>query len=122
MRRIGSQRGEGKAGCLFWLLILLVAGTVGAKVIPVKMQTMKLKDYMEDLALTQPRKSGEFFESQIFKKSKELGLPVPKDQIKVRKSKERVIMDVQFTVPLDFYLFQHDWHVELFLDRDIYLL
>jgi len=122
MRRIGSQRGEGKAGCLFWLLILLVAGAVGAKVIPVKMQTMKLKDYMQELAQTQPRKTSEFFESQIFKKSKELGLPVPKDQIKVRKSKERVIMDVQFTVPLDFYLYQHDWHVELFLDRDIYII
>lgn len=122
MGRLTGEKGEGKAGCFFWLLVLLVAVMVGSQVIPVKIATMKLHDHMEELAMTQPRQTGPFFVREIAKKASELDLEIPKKQIKVRKTKERVVIDIEFVVPLDFYFYQHDWNVRLHLDRDIYLI
>lgn len=122
MRRTRRERGEGRAGCLFWLLVMLAAVMVGAKVIPVKIATMQLKDYMEELAMTQSRQTGPFFVREISNKAKELDLEIPKKQIKVRKSAERIVIDVDFVVPLDFYFYQHDWQIHLHLDRDIYII
>lgn len=122
MCRIGSQKGEGKAGSLFRVLLLLIGVLVGSKVIPVKIATMQLEDFMKEMALNSPRKPQSFFEKQIGNRARELELKIPKDQIQVKKHENRVIMDVQFTVPLDFYLFQHDWDVKIYQDLDIFLL
>ena len=40
MRRSSAERGEGKIGCAFWILVVLVIGIVGVKVIPIKMNVM----------------------------------------------------------------------------------
>ena len=98
MRRFATQRGEGKAGFLFWILVLAIGVMVGSKVIPVKISTMQLKDHMEELAMTQPRKAQHFFEREIANRARELDLEIPKDQIRVRKTDERVIMDFFFNV------------------------
>lgn len=121
MHRIGSQKGEGKAGCLFWLLVLAIAVLIGARMIPVKIATMQLEDYMEELAMTEARRSQSFFEREIAARALQLDLPIPKDQIRVKKLPNRVIMDVQFIVPLDFVVYQHNWKIKIRVDRDIYL-
>ena len=120
MRTSGSQRGEGKAGCLFWVLLLLVGVVAGAKVVPVEMANMKLKDQMQELALTQSHRKQSFFEKEIGNKARVLGISIPKDQIQVKKYENRIIMEVRYTVPLDFYFFQWDWEREIFLDEDIF--
>ena len=121
MLRIGSQRGEGRAGCLFWVLLLLVGVMVGSKVIPIKIATMQLEDHMKDLARTAPRKPQRFFEKEIGNRARELDLQIPKDNIQVKKFENRVIMDVEFVVPLDFYVYEHQWNIKLYHDIDIFI-
>lgn len=120
MRRLGSQRGEGKAGCLFWILVLMVIALAASRIVPVKIATMQLEDHMKDLPALYPRKDQAFYEKSIRDRGRELGLEIPRERIKVRKQTERVIMDVRFTVPLDFVAFQHDWNVEIYQDLDIF--
>lgn len=122
MRRINHQAGEGKAGCVFWILIVLVIGLVGAEVMPIKMKTMKLEDFMKELAMTQPRKPQHFFEKAVFDRARELELNVEKKNVKVRKYKERVIMDVEFVQPISVLSIDYDWNISLHLDREIFLL
>lgn len=119
---LGNQKGEGKAGCVVWIVIAVVFGLTIAEVAPVKMATMKLEDYMEELAMTQPRKNSDFFKRAIHKKSEELGLVIERKQIKVKKYPERVIMDVEFVHTLDILGFNYDWNIHLELDRDIFLI
>lgn len=121
MRRIGSQSGEGKAGCLFWVLLLLAGAVAAGKMVPVEISNMKLRDAMQELASTQSHRSQEFFEKEIRNKARYLELDIPKDQIRVKKYEKRVIMEVEYTVPIDFYAFQWDWHREIRVDEDIYL-
>ena len=115
-----SQRGEGKVGCAFWLLLLFIAALVGFRMIPVKIATMQLEDYVKELAMTETRRPQAFFEKKIAQRARELNLPVPKDKIKVQKTRRRVIVDIQFAVPLDFFVYKRDWNIRIYLDRDIY--
>ena len=120
MGTIGCQRGEGRAGCLFWVLLVLAGLIAGSKMIPPEMAKMKLKDEMQELALTGAYKKQDFFEKEIANKARVLGIEIPKDQIQVRKLENRVIMEVRYTVPLDFYLFDWDWNREIYVAEDIF--
>lgn len=122
MRRINRQAGESKAGCAIWIFIVLALVLVGAEVVPIKMNTMKLQDFMKELAMTQPRKPQHFFEKAVFDKAKELGLNVEKKNVKVRKYKERVVMDVELVETVTVLSFTYDWNISLHLDREIFLL
>ena len=120
MRRIQRESGEGKAGCLFWVLLLLVGGLVAAKLVPVEMKKMKLRDHMQELASTQGHRPQAFYEKEIGNKARELGLTIPKDQIQVKKYENRIIMDVEFTVPIDFMVYQWDWTRKIHLAADTF--
>lgn len=122
MKRVRNQAGEGKAGCVFWTLVAIVVAIVASEVLPVKMATMKLEDHMKDLAMTQSRRSKDFFEREIFNKAKFLELDVPRKQIRVKKYSERVVMDVEFVAPIKVLSFTYNWNVSIHVDRDIFLL
>ncbi len=121
MRTIGSESGEGKAGCLFWILLFLAVAVAASKMIPHEITKMKLRDQMQELASAQGHRKQAFFEKEIRNKARLLGMDIPKDQIQVKKYEKRVIMEVEYIVPLDFYLFQWDWKREIYVDEDVYL-
>ena len=120
MRRMA--RGEGKLGCILWGVLIVVVGFTAIKVVPIQFAKMKLEDRMREMALTQPRKSAQFFEKEIFNYAQELDLPVDKKKIKVRKTQKRVVMDVEFTVVLDLMITEYEWDMKIHVDRDIFLM
>ena len=120
MNAVGSQRGESKIGCLFWLLMGLLFIIVAVEVVPIKIATMKLKDHMEELATIQGKQSKDFFEREIYNKARYLKLPVDRKQIRVRKHPERVIMDVEFTVPVEVLTFTYEWDIAINVDQDVF--
>ena len=109
MRQRGTARGEGRIGCIFWGLISLLFVLVAVKVVPIKIATMKLEDHMLELALSPRARTGgpAFFQRGIFHKARELKLDIPRKQIKVKKYPERVVIDVEFTVPIDILSCHH---------------
>jgi hypothetical protein len=120
MRRI--ERGEGRIGCIFWSLLGLIFVLVAVKVVPIKIATLKLEDHMKELALSpRARVAGkDFFEREIFNKAERLKLDIPRKQIRAKKYPERVVMDVEFTVPIDVLSFTYDWDIKIHVDRDVY--
>ena len=122
MKRSRNEAGEGRAGCVFWILLAIVLGLVAKEVLPVKAAAIKLEDHMKDLAMTQPRKPKSFFEKAIFKKAQSLELNIDRKQIRVKKFPERVVMDVQITAPVNVLGFTYDWNISIHVDRDLFLL
>jgi hypothetical protein len=120
MRTIGSQRGDGKAGCLFWVLVVLALAVAASKLVPPELAKMKLRDEMQELVLTRPHQPQGFFEKEIGNKARMLGIDVRKDQIQVKKYEKRIIMEVRYVVPVDFYFFRWDWSREIRVDEDIF--
>lgn len=121
-RQMGRERGEGKIGCIFWSLAGLLFILVLYNVLPIKIATMKLEDYMIELAMSPRARTADngFFEREIHNKAKLLDLEIPRKQIRAKKYPERVVMDVEFTVPVEIISFTFDWNVDIHVDRDVF--
>lgn len=121
-RLLLSERGESRAGCLLWTLVLAAGILVSVRVVPVKIATIELQNKMEDAAQLMPRGTPRNFQDFIVQRAAELNLPITKKQVKVKKSTSRVVMDVSFTVPLDFIFTTYNWDISLHVDRDIFII
>lgn len=122
MQRFDRQRGEGRAGCIFWTLVLVVGVMISSKVIPVKIATAELKDKMEEAAQLMPRGTQKDYIDFIVSSAVERDLPVTRKNVTIKKSANRVVMDVEFTVVLDFIITDYRWDISLHVDRDIFLI
>lgn len=83
---------------------------------------MQLEDHMEELAMTQPRKSAPYFEREIHLKARQLGLEIPRKNIKVKKYPERVIMKTELVKEISVLGVKFDWDFSIEVDRNIFLL
>ena len=114
-------KGEGKAGCVFYGLLAFVVGFLAFKVVPVQVSKMQLQDHMKELAMTSPRKNGQWFERRIKERADDLFIPVQAKDIQVKKTQKRVVMDVRYTVVLDLIVMEFPLEQKIHLDRDVFL-
>lgn len=121
MRRLKeSEKGEGKAGCIFGLIILVVAIFVAFKLIPIKVRASELRQTVTDAA----KSAGSMNESQlrntIIHKAWELELPLTEEGVKVTRTGDRVVIDADYTVPVQFPGYLYQWHFTNHADNPIF--
>ena len=121
MRRPGKERGEGKLGCILWLIVLALAGLIAYQAIPVKLASAELYDYMDDQARFGARTSANNLKSMVLKKAHELNLPVAKENLTVTKSGGVIRMHCKFIAPVKVLGFTYDWKFDLQVDRQIFI-
>jgi hypothetical protein len=121
MAKWRGQTGDGKIGCIIWLMLLGVGALVAWKAIPVKIQTSELYDYMVEQAKWAGGAPSDALQRRIFNKAIELGLPVETKQVTVEKPGDKVRMRAAFTVPLEFPGYTYDWEFDLQVERSIYI-
>ncbi len=117
------QRGEGRLGCMLWTAVLIIAIVTAWKMIPVKVDSAELESFMDEQAKFSARRSAPEIKKEILKHARELDLPVEEKWIDVEKSdgNDEISMRVQYTVPIDFYLFTYEWDFDIQVDRNIYI-
>jgi hypothetical protein len=120
------QAGQGKVGCVLWILLFAVAGLVAYKTIPVKVASSKLHDFMveqarHEQAMRVGRRS-DAIQTAIFNRANELDLPVAKEQIRVSKDQSRIIMEVSFTVPVEFPGYTYHWRFNYVVNRPLFVV
>ncbi len=116
------QRGEGKAGCIIWVLLLLVGGLAAWRMVPPKIADMQLRDHVDEISKLEPRKDGDWFRTSIYNRAKDLGIPLKKKDIKVDKTLRRVQVEMEYTVQLNFFVTVREWKFAHKLERDIFLM
>lgn len=121
MTRLGA-RGEGKLGCILWLLVAGAAVVVTVKAVPVKLADAEFTHFIEDLAERSGRATDETVRNRILNKAKELEIPLETKNLKVEKSTSRVRIRWRYTVTLDFGFYQYDWVFDHELDRPIFIV
>jgi hypothetical protein len=123
MRRRTAQRGEGKLGCIFWLLVLGLAVLISWKMIPVKVNNAELADYMVEVAQFQSAQHPpDELKKMIIGRAAELGIPLTKENVSVVRTGDRIRMSADYTVPVDFPGFTYNWHFHHELDRPIFIV
>lgn len=116
-----TQRGSGNLGCILWGLLLVIAIMIAWKMLPVKLASAELYDFMVEQAKFAQNSSAERIRDLILKKARELDLPVDKKDIEVSKETSRVRMRCRYTVTVEFPFYTYNWEFDHQVDRDIFL-
>ncbi|HEX7707163.1 MAG TPA: hypothetical protein VF701_11960 [Thermoanaerobaculia bacterium] len=110
MVRNRHERGEGQLGCLIGLVLLLAAGLVAYKVIPIKVKAAEMRDVVIDEA----RSAGQNRDPQIMKailnRAKHLELPVTEDNVSIVRGSGMIRIDVKYTLEVDFPGYTYVWN------------
>ena len=120
MLRNRRERGEGQFGCLVGLVFLLLAGLIAYKMIPVKVKTADLRDTIQDEAKSAGQLSDKQILAAILKKAEINGLPVTEDNVRINRSSNSIQIDVQYTVPVEFPGYTHNWKFHHKTDNPIF--
>ena len=121
MRRRLRARGEGKIGCILWALVFAVVGLVAWKMIPVKIASSQLYDYMEDESKFAAGNTVETMKKRIIEKARELELPLKEENVTVEKPGDNIRMRAVFEVPVEFPGYTYVWKFDHQVYRPIYI-
>jgi hypothetical protein len=101
MSRVNSERGEGRLGTLFALVLFAVMVYLGFKVVPVMINSYAFKDFIEEEArFASVRRDDEEIRTRVFNKARELDLPITQEMIHTERSNARFDIAVNYTVPI----------------------
>ena len=121
MRGMTRQRGEGRAGCVFWVVILIIFAMVGFKVVPVKFASAKFYDYMYEQAKYAQKIKPDQLKKIILKKANELSLPVDPKNVVVKKLGGRIKIEASYTVDIEFPGYTYVWNFNEKIDEPIFI-
>jgi hypothetical protein len=110
MRVRRGERGEGKLGCLFGLILLAIAALVAWKMIPVKVRAAELRQVVVDEAKAAGTHNNEQIMGAIITKVRDTRLPVTEDNVKIVRNAGQITVDVEYDVPIEFPGFTYKWH------------
>ena len=116
------QAGQGKIGCLIWLLAFGICAMVAWKMIPIKVQSAEFADYMEEQAKWTGNRSSEDIKKAILIKAGQLRLPVEEDNVKVMRDRDRIRMEATYVVPVVFPGYTYQWRFHHLIDRPIFII
>ena len=115
-----GQKGEGKLGCILWTAALALAILIAWKMIPVKLASVELYDFMIEQAKFAGGERPKVLEERILRKAKELDLPLEKKRLKVERVGDSIRMRAQYTVPVEFPGYTYQWEFNHEVDRPIF--
>jgi hypothetical protein len=110
MLRNRRERGEGQLGCLFGLIVLLVACVLAYKLIPVKVKAADMRETVVDESKSAGQHDERVIMRNIMRKAEELEFPVKESDVKIKRNSTYCIIDVTYTVPVDLPGYTYNWN------------
>ena len=117
-------RGEGKFGCIVGVCILVIAVFVAIKVLPKRIAVAAMQDYVEETSEKTSLLNDKAdcpitcqLTDLFYRKAKEEGLPVPKENIKVGLANGRVSVEIHYRLDIDIVVYTYQWNVEHKVER-----
>jgi hypothetical protein len=106
------ERGEGNAKAILWTFVLIVAVFLGIKLIPAFVSEYRLQDRLltEARFATVNRRGEEELRNIIFQQIQDLEIPARREDIKIEISSRYVRISVEYTVPVDLWLYSTELH------------
>lgn len=120
MTRNRRERGEGQFGCLVGLVLLLVAGLIAYRLIPVKVKSADLRDTVIDESKSAGRHNDKAIVGNIMNKAKQLDLPVKESDIRVNRTPNYIRVEVKYTVPVEFPGYTYNWSFRHYYENPIF--
>jgi len=120
--RARAMRGKANIGCIVWLGILFLVGYALYKIVPVKIATSTFYDTMQEQASFGSIKSLPQIEYAILQKARELELPVGKENLIIKRSKEQITIEAHYELTIDFFngLYKYVWKFDPMVARPLF--
>ena len=115
-----SERGEGRFGCLVGLVLLLVAGLIAYRMIPIKVKSADLRDTVVDESKSAGRQGDKAIRRNILYKAEQLELPVADKDIVIKRANNYIRIEVKYTVPVEFPGYTYQWHFRHYYENPIF--
>ena len=114
MRISRRERGEGQFGCIVGLILLVIAGVIAYKIIPVKVKAADLRQEIQDDAKSAGMMNDERIRASIMAKARENNLPLSDDGLKITRGGNQITITIDYVVPVDFpgYTYNMTFHEE----------
>jgi hypothetical protein len=120
----GRRRASGKAniGCIIWLAIVAIVGYALYKIVPVKVASSTFYDVMQEQAAFGSIKSVNQIQYEILRRARELGIPVTKENLQIKKTKESIHVEADYTMTIDFFngLYKYVWKFHPVVERPLF--
>ena len=116
------QIGESKIGCIFWLVVLGYFAFVSWQMVPVKMKSVDLDQFIvrtAERASLQQRNTERAVHAAIMKEADELNLPLTKENLSVKRTGARITVEATYTVPINLVVKTWDWEITHKIQRSI---
>jgi hypothetical protein len=119
MRRPRGPRGAAGIGCIVWLFILIFVGYCLYKIVPVKVASSQFYDFMEEEAGFGSIKNLTQLEKEILAKARDLNIPLNKEDLTIRRSREAVTIEAHYQLTIDFFggLYKYVWKFDPVVTR-----
>lgn len=121
MRHLRAEAGDTKLGCIVWLIIMAVLTVAMWQIVPAKMRSAELYDYITDQARLAQRSSHEQLKKKILKKAGELEIPLRKEDLKVTGGRERISIHCTYSIPIELPGYTYVWEFEHSIDEQLYI-
>ncbi|HEX8169288.1 MAG TPA: hypothetical protein VF824_01975 [Thermoanaerobaculia bacterium] len=108
-RSTHRERGEGNFGCLVGLVLLLIAGLIAYKMIPIKVKAAEMRDTVIDEAKSAGQHDDKEIRKAINFQAEKLQLPVKDEDIVIDRRNNTIQVDVKYTVPVVFPGYTYQW-------------
>lgn len=107
-KSLRSQRGEGRLKAMAYFAMLIAAVYVAIKVVPVYVAEYQLKDKITEQArfAVVNRMNDDQIKDSIFRTIQDLDIPAKRDDVRVANTNHGIEISVNYTVPVDFLLYQ----------------
>lgn len=110
MRKLRGQRGEGQAGCIVSLLILLAVGLFAYKIIPPKLKAAEMRQFVIDEGKSAGlRKGDKHIRSNIMEKAADLEIAVAPKDLKIRRTRGKIYIELEYVIPVEFPGYTHNY-------------
>ena len=110
MARRWRERGEGKLGCLFGLVVLLIGVLIAYKMIPVKVKAAEMRDVVQDESRAAGQRNDKLIMETILARAKQLELPIEKENVQINRGSGQIAIDVKYSVPVVFPGYTYNWN------------
>jgi hypothetical protein len=117
-----DERGEGRLGTLFGILVLAMFIYLGVKVVPLLVSVYEFRDSIEEQArfAALPRHDDEEVKRSILRKARELELPVGAKDVSVYRTSTRIDIKVKYTVPIETPVYTYKWALDESLSAPLF--
>lgn len=117
-----NERGEGRLGTLFGIVVLAMFIYMGVKVVPILISVYEFRDSIEEQArfAALPRHDDEEIRRAILRKARELELPVGAKDVRVERTSTRIDIKVKYTVPIETPVYTYKWDLDESLSAPLF--